>query len=167
MIQFNASDLSRFFHKKINQIKLKAFNQLASSLCVWYCGSTCFLFVSQQSHLVHGGFPLLLTDFHVFLNIDILLYCWTLLLMLFWIFLLQTNPERFYLVNKSKHYILSHRWWPLSDCLIRSVFFFISGRVRYMFASFWNRNHALRNLQRAAKNFHEMLEAEKKVTALA
>ena len=36
-----------------------------------------------------------------------------------------------------------------------------------MFASFWNRNHAFRNLQRAAKNFHEMLEAEKKVTALA
>ncbi|KAG5023455.1 hypothetical protein JHK85_019797 [Glycine max] len=39
------------------------------------------------------------------------------------------------------------------------------GRVRYMFASFWNRNHALRNLQRAAKNFHEMLEAEKKENA--
>ncbi|KAH1060220.1 hypothetical protein GLYMA_02G137700v4 [Glycine max] len=39
------------------------------------------------------------------------------------------------------------------------------GRVRYMFASFWNRNHAFRNLQRAAKNFHEMLEAEKKENA--
>ncbi|XP_031391208.1 BAG-associated GRAM protein 1 isoform X3 [Punica granatum] len=36
------------------------------------------------------------------------------------------------------------------------------GRVRYMFASFWNRNHALRALQRALKNFHAMLEAEKK-----
>ncbi|KAA8532140.1 hypothetical protein F0562_006718 [Nyssa sinensis] len=36
------------------------------------------------------------------------------------------------------------------------------GRVRYKFASFWNRNHALRALQRAAKNFHTMLEAEKK-----
>ncbi|XP_068665846.1 BAG-associated GRAM protein 1 isoform X2 [Aristolochia californica] len=36
------------------------------------------------------------------------------------------------------------------------------GRVRYKFASFWNRNHALRNLQRAAKNFHTMEEAEKK-----
>lgn len=36
------------------------------------------------------------------------------------------------------------------------------GRVRYMFASFWNRNHALRALQRAVNNHHEMLEAEKK-----
>lgn len=36
------------------------------------------------------------------------------------------------------------------------------GRVRYKFASFWNRNHALRALQRAAKNYHVMLEAEKK-----
>ncbi|KAL6582359.1 BAG-associated GRAM protein 1 [Orobanche minor] len=36
------------------------------------------------------------------------------------------------------------------------------GRVRYKFASFWNRNHALRGLQRAAKNYHDMLEAEKK-----
>ncbi|XP_027345796.1 BAG-associated GRAM protein 1 isoform X2 [Abrus precatorius] len=39
------------------------------------------------------------------------------------------------------------------------------GRVRYKFASFWNRNHAFRNLQRAGKNFHEMLEAEKKENA--
>ncbi|KAK2971229.1 hypothetical protein RJ640_014237 [Escallonia rubra] len=36
------------------------------------------------------------------------------------------------------------------------------GRVRYKFASFWNRNHALRALQRTSKNYHEMLEAEKK-----
>ncbi|KAF8041537.1 hypothetical protein BT93_A0207 [Corymbia citriodora subsp. variegata] len=36
------------------------------------------------------------------------------------------------------------------------------GRVRYKFASFWNRNHALRALQRALSNFHAMLEAEKK-----
>ncbi|KAL8048937.1 hypothetical protein ABFX02_07G100400 [Erythranthe guttata] len=36
------------------------------------------------------------------------------------------------------------------------------GRVRYKFASFWNRNHALRGLQRATKNYHDMLEAEKK-----
>ncbi|RZC64197.1 hypothetical protein C5167_025945 [Papaver somniferum] len=36
------------------------------------------------------------------------------------------------------------------------------GRVRYKFASFWNRNHALRALQRSVKNFHAMLEAEKK-----
>ncbi|KAF5452559.1 hypothetical protein F2P56_027539 [Juglans regia] len=39
------------------------------------------------------------------------------------------------------------------------------GRVRYKFASFWNRNHAFRALQRAAKNFHDMLEAEKKEKA--
>ena len=38
-----------------------------------------------------------------------------------------------------------------------------SGRVRYKFASFWNRNHALRTLLRATKTFHERLEAEKKV----
>ncbi|KAK4489095.1 hypothetical protein RD792_004889 [Penstemon davidsonii] len=36
------------------------------------------------------------------------------------------------------------------------------GRVRYKFASFWNRNHALRALERTAKNYHAMLEAEKK-----
>ncbi|XP_022722037.1 BAG-associated GRAM protein 1-like isoform X3 [Durio zibethinus] len=36
------------------------------------------------------------------------------------------------------------------------------GRVRYKFASFWNRNNALRALQRAMKNYHGMLEAEKK-----
>ncbi|KAJ0787697.1 putative BAG-associated GRAM protein [Helianthus annuus] len=36
------------------------------------------------------------------------------------------------------------------------------GRVRYMFASFWNRNHAIRTLERAAKNYHTMLEVEKK-----
>ncbi|OIW10159.1 hypothetical protein TanjilG_27910 [Lupinus angustifolius] len=39
------------------------------------------------------------------------------------------------------------------------------GRVRYKFASFWNRNHAFRNLQRTANNFHEMLEVEKKENA--
>ncbi|XP_047270819.1 BAG-associated GRAM protein 1 isoform X4 [Capsicum annuum] len=36
------------------------------------------------------------------------------------------------------------------------------GRVRYKFASFWNRNHALRSLQRSADYYHDMLEAEKK-----
>ncbi|XP_010258477.1 PREDICTED: BAG-associated GRAM protein 1 isoform X2 [Nelumbo nucifera] len=36
------------------------------------------------------------------------------------------------------------------------------GRVRYKFASFWNRNHAIKALQRAAKNFDAMLAAEKK-----
>ncbi|XP_020104988.1 BAG-associated GRAM protein 1 isoform X1 [Ananas comosus] len=35
------------------------------------------------------------------------------------------------------------------------------GRVRYKFASFWNRNHTFRALQRAARNYHAMLEAEK------
>ncbi|WCJ41236.1 C2 domain-containing protein / GRAM domain-containing protein [Euphorbia peplus] len=39
------------------------------------------------------------------------------------------------------------------------------GRVRYKFASFWNRNHAHRGLQRAAKNYHDRLEAEKKERA--
>ncbi|KAL5784178.1 hypothetical protein ACOSQ2_006570 [Xanthoceras sorbifolium] len=39
------------------------------------------------------------------------------------------------------------------------------GRVRYKFASFWNRNHAVRTLQRAVKNYHAMLEAEKKERA--
>ncbi|KAG8375888.1 hypothetical protein BUALT_Bualt09G0006000 [Buddleja alternifolia] len=36
------------------------------------------------------------------------------------------------------------------------------GRVRYKFASFWNRNHVLRALQRTMKNYHAMFEAEKK-----
>ncbi|XP_039066837.1 BAG-associated GRAM protein 1-like [Hibiscus syriacus] len=39
------------------------------------------------------------------------------------------------------------------------------GRVRYKFASFWNRNHTIRALQRATKNYHAMLEAEKKERA--
>ncbi|KAJ6792009.1 BAG-associated GRAM protein 1 isoform X1 [Iris pallida] len=39
------------------------------------------------------------------------------------------------------------------------------GRVRYMFASFWNRNHTLRALQRAVKNFRAMIEAEKQERA--
>ncbi|XP_020598340.1 BAG-associated GRAM protein 1 isoform X2 [Phalaenopsis equestris] len=39
------------------------------------------------------------------------------------------------------------------------------GRVRYKFASFWNRNHTLRALQRAAKNYRAILEAEKKENA--
>ncbi|URD82277.1 GRAM domain containing protein [Musa troglodytarum] len=40
------------------------------------------------------------------------------------------------------------------------------GRVRYKFASFWNRNHTLRALQRIDKNFHASIEAEKKVLTL-
>ncbi|ONM22874.1 BAG-associated GRAM protein 1 [Zea mays] len=39
------------------------------------------------------------------------------------------------------------------------------GRVRYMFASFWNRNHTFRALQRAVKNFQMMIEAEKQERA--
>ncbi|KAF3329419.1 C2 and GRAM domain-containing protein [Carex littledalei] len=35
------------------------------------------------------------------------------------------------------------------------------GKVRYKFASFWNRNHTYRALQKAVKNYHAMLEAEK------
>ncbi|CAN8280102.1 unnamed protein product [Cochlearia groenlandica] len=38
------------------------------------------------------------------------------------------------------------------------------GRVRYKFASFWNRNHTLKALQRAVNNYHAMLEIEKKET---
>ncbi|CAO2821776.1 unnamed protein product [Amaranthus hypochondriacus] len=41
------------------------------------------------------------------------------------------------------------------------------GRVRYKFASFWNRNHAYKTLQRSAKNFLTMLEAEKKAQELS
>lgn len=37
------------------------------------------------------------------------------------------------------------------------------GRVRYKFASFWNRNHTHKILKRSAENFRAMLEAEKKV----
>lgn len=36
------------------------------------------------------------------------------------------------------------------------------GRFRYKFASFWNRNNALRAIQHTAKNYHAMLETEKK-----
>ncbi|XP_077225261.1 BAG-associated GRAM protein 1-like [Tasmannia lanceolata] len=39
------------------------------------------------------------------------------------------------------------------------------GRVRYKFASFWNRNHAIKGLQHAAKNFKVMEEDEKKEKA--
>lgn len=35
------------------------------------------------------------------------------------------------------------------------------GRAKYMFASFWNRNHAHKTLERAVKNFQAMEEAEK------
>ncbi|KAE8806419.1 C2 and GRAM domain-containing protein [Hordeum vulgare] len=39
------------------------------------------------------------------------------------------------------------------------------GRVRYIFASFWNRNHTIRALEQAVKNFHTMIEAEKQERA--
>ncbi|CAN1146492.1 BAG-associated GRAM protein 1 [Linum perenne] len=39
------------------------------------------------------------------------------------------------------------------------------GRVRYKFASFWNRNHVIKILQRGAKSYRAMLEAEKKEIA--
>ncbi|KAL6655244.1 hypothetical protein ACP70R_006070 [Stipagrostis hirtigluma subsp. patula] len=39
------------------------------------------------------------------------------------------------------------------------------GRVRYKFASFWNRNHTFRALQRAVNNFQTMIEAEKQERA--
>ncbi|KAG6486716.1 hypothetical protein ZIOFF_055295 [Zingiber officinale] len=39
------------------------------------------------------------------------------------------------------------------------------GRVKYKFASFWNRNHTLRALQRVTQNFCATIEAEKKETA--
>lgn len=45
-------------------------------------------------------------------------------------------------------------------CLLWEVL--MVGRVRYKFASFWNRNNALRGLQRAVKNYHAIVEAEKK-----
>uniref|UniRef100_A0A9I9DY08 BAG-associated GRAM protein 1-like n=2 Tax=Cucumis melo TaxID=3656 RepID=A0A9I9DY08_CUCME len=40
------------------------------------------------------------------------------------------------------------------------------GRVRYKYASFWNRNHVVRALQHTVNNFREMLEAEKKACSL-
>ncbi|ONM56439.1 BAG-associated GRAM protein 1 [Zea mays] len=39
------------------------------------------------------------------------------------------------------------------------------GRVRYKFASFWNRNHTFRALHRAMKNFVMMIDAEKQERA--
>ncbi|KAL6846767.1 hypothetical protein ACP4OV_024215 [Aristida adscensionis] len=39
------------------------------------------------------------------------------------------------------------------------------GRVRYKFASFWNRNHTFRALQRAVNHFKMMIEAEKQERA--
>ncbi|KAL1557213.1 BAG-associated GRAM protein 1-like isoform X2 [Salvia divinorum] len=38
----------------------------------------------------------------------------------------------------------------------------VDGIIRYKFASFWNRNTALRSLQHIAKNYHDMLESETK-----
>jgi hypothetical protein len=37
----------------------------------------------------------------------------------------------------------------------------VDGRPKYKFASFWNRNHTLRTLQRALDNFNNMHDAAK------
>jgi hypothetical protein len=45
---------------------------------------------------------------------------------------------------------------PASFCL-----FGTAGRPKYKFASFWNRNHTLRTLERALDNFNNMHDAAK------
>jgi hypothetical protein len=47
---------------------------------------------------------------------------------------------------------------PASFCL-----FGTAGRPKYKFASFWNRNHTLRTLERALNNFNNMHDAAKQV----
>ena len=44
---------------------------------------------------------------------------------------------------------------------------FDAGRAKYKFASFWNRNHALRGLQRASKKFEDLQEQIKKARKLS
>lgn len=44
--------------------------------------------------------------------------------------------------------------------------FSFSGRLRYKFASFWNRNQAERALQRALKNFCATVQADKVLFSL-
>ncbi|XP_072970237.1 BAG-associated GRAM protein 1-like isoform X3 [Typha angustifolia] len=41
-----------------------------------------------------------------------------------------------------------------------------NGRVRYKFASFWNRNHSFRCLQNAIKKYRAIVEAEKQASSL-
>lgn len=53
-----------------------------------------------------------------------------------------------------------------SSLNLTTCHFYHLGRVKYMFASFWNRNHTLRALERAVKNFHATIEAEKEVLAI-
>ncbi|GKB59770.1 hypothetical protein Tco_0915956, partial [Tanacetum coccineum] len=60
--------------------------------------------------------------------------------------------------NNSEQQELSHRHHSRIKFLLLQQ----AGRVRYMFALFWNINHAIRTLQCAAKNYHSMVEAEKK-----
>ncbi|VAI50693.1 unnamed protein product [Triticum turgidum subsp. durum] len=47
------------------------------------------------------------------------------------------------------------------NCFMSPFYIIFAGRVRYIFASFWNRNHTVRALEQAVKNFHTMIEAEK------
>jgi len=42
-----------------------------------------------------------------------------------------------------------------------------AGRSKYKFASFWNRNQALRALEKALKEFTAMQEAAKKVFSIS
>ena len=44
---------------------------------------------------------------------------------------------------------------------------FDAGRAKYKFASFWNRNNALRGLQRANKKFEDVQEQIKKARKLS
>lgn len=114
-------------------------------------------------------------DWHLITLLILFLYqnmkecnCTTVVIVFFFFFLFEFWLSFSYKISDiiSEHHVLS-QMVALSYDLVRYLFFFfISGRVRYKFASFWNRNHAFRNLQRGAKNFHEMLETEKKVTAL-
>jgi len=69
--------------------------------------------------------------------------------MLFW------RLEILFAENKNKHYITTD-----DDGLCQNV-----SPATYMFASFGNRNRVLKDLQRAEKNFNEILEVEKVKTA--
>lgn len=51
------------------------------------------------------------------------------------------------------------RLYPVRDLYSNAV----AGRAKYKFASFWNRNHAHRALQRAHKNFATMQAVAKQV----
>ena len=55
----------------------------------------------------------------------------------------------------------------LENFLGRIPMVFNAGRAKYKFASFWNRNHALRGLQRANKKFGDLQEQIKKARKLS